>query len=641
MGDTPTCRCARDRFVSGDRAPYASAMRCLFVVCLFALAACEPSPTEAGPHYLYSADAQSLDNPFPDARLVEDGVTTLRPKWYRAFLPQPARTREAIAYFERLTTDASTQLHGFGGLGGTLLRPSEPLDAASVQGTFARVVKTADGWRVLERPVRAQHVRDVLREQDREVPDGFPEYVFVRPSVPLPNEADGALVVLRGAKTVSGAVLTRPPDFSTPELVGIAAALQVAVTDVLLVLPERGPRVVATLRSLADWAALNPPAVDVPAHGTVDDGDGARPVGVWRMTDSDWSTLQPYLERQGFGRPATAVGAVVLGSFGARDLRESDVVRADWLAQPDLAPIKPLRFVLTVPVGAKPAGGWPLVLGQHGVGGRNTPRVGSNESYCLEWGHALAARGLACLGIDAPNHGSRGNFIHFFSMENLPALRDRFREMAFDLLQVEQAAARLDVDGDGTPDFQPQVRYFGNSLGAILGANFVPVSKRVSSAVLNVPGGGLSNLITSHYLRDRLGLLLTAQTAVPLESPEFDAMLPLFRVIAQPFFEEGDPVNVAEALPADRAVLQQLGVNDLTIPNDTSEDLALAMGLPAAAAAMGGATPLQVLVRVDAARFLPAEEAARFDGHEVLWKLAAPREQALRFLESDGRELTW
>ena len=57
---------------------------------------------------------------------------------------------------------------------------------------------------------------------------------------------------------------------------------------------------------------------------------------------------------------------------------------------------------------------------QHGVSGRNTPRVGVSESSCLEWAEALARRGLGCLGIDAPDHGSRGTFTSFFSVDDLP-----------------------------------------------------------------------------------------------------------------------------------------------------------------------------------------------------------------------------
>lgn len=600
----------------------------LVLLCL--LAACAPPSPAGGPHYLYSEDPLSLDNPFPDARLAVDGVVTLRRQWYRPFLPPAARTAQTFAFFDGLTADAARELHGFGGVGGTLLSSSEPLDAASLPGTFARVMRDGERWRVLEREVRVQHVRDVLAERGRELPDDFPHFVFVRPSVPLPNDVDGALVVLRGAKTATGVGLVASAEAA--DSAGIAAALEVPASDVLLVLPERGPHVIATFTALARWAAQNPPAIVVPAHGIVNSGDGARPVGPWAPGDSDWATLTPYLERQAFGRPARDVGGVVLGELNARDLRDGVVMRSDWLEDPSAARVVPLRFVLSVPSGPKPPGGWPLVLGQHGVGGRNTPRIGNDESFCLEWAQVLAARGLACLGIDAPNHGSRGSFIDFFSLENLPALRDRFRQLPFDLLQVESAIAGLDVDGDGVGDFSPRVRFFGNSLGAILGSNFVPVSNGVTSAVLNVPGAGLSNLITSHYLRDRIGLLLMARTGVPVDTAEFDALLPVFRVASQPFFEAGDPLHMAAALPAERAVLQQLGLRDLTIPNDTSEDLAAALKLAGLDAELTSPTPIQALVRVD---------PGTGDGHEVLWRLPAVRAQALTFLESDGREVRW
>jgi len=45
-------------------------------------------------------------------------------------------------------------------------------------------------------------------------------------------------------------------------------------------------------------------------------------------------------------------------------------------------------------------------------------------------------------------------------------------------LQVERAAITFDLDGDAVPDVAPRLRYFGNSMGAIMGAGFVPVSNR-------------------------------------------------------------------------------------------------------------------------------------------------------------------
>jgi len=615
-----------------------SLRRCCFLS-LFLLA-CGPAPVEP-PHFLWTADAQSLENPFPDERLLVDGALTLRPKWYQPFLPPKALTAKSAQYFNKVGAQAVRSVTSLSNFGGVLVRGSEPLDPDSLQGSVARLVKDGAGWRVLERTVTVQHPRDVLAARGHALPEGYPEFLFARPSIPLPEGQEGLLVVLRGPKTVSGAAFGRGSEWAAtkPALAPIAAALGVPAADVLLALPEHAGDITSAPRALATWAEANPAAVTIPAHGLVpDENNGTRPAGTWHPTDPDWSVLSPWLEKHAFARPATHVGTVVIGELAAHDLRENTLIRADWLADPSLAPVVPLRFVLTLPAGARPAGGWPLVMGQHGVGGRNTPRIGNTEGYCLEWAEALARRGLGCIGIDAPNHGGRGNFASFFSIDDLPALRDRFREMTFDLLQVERAAITLDVDADGTPDVAPKLRYFGNSMGAIMGGGFVPVANRISSAVLNVPGGGLSNLVMSRNLQDLIGLLIVAQTDITFDSTEYLAAFPLFRVAAQPFFDPGDPINFAQALSPDLAVLQQTGLGDTIIPFDTSVDLAAALHLDPAAAATGTAA-LHAFMKVDPAQYLPADQVADYNGHNVMWDFGPVREQALQFLESDGRVL--
>lgn len=476
-------------------------LRRCWLLGLFALS-CGPAPAEP-PHFLWTADAQSLENPFPDERLLVDGALTYRTRWFQPFLPRQAMTAKAIAYFNKVGAQGTSSITSLGNFGGTLLRVSEPLDPDSLSGSVARLVKDGAGWRVLERTVAVQHPRDVLAARGMALPEGSPEFLAARPSVPLPPGAEGLLVVLKGPKTASGVSFGQGNEWSAskPVLAPIAAALGVKTDEVLLALPQRAGDFVTPVRALASWADANPAAVTIPPQGVVpDENNGRRLAGTWRPGDPEWSTVMPWLEKHGYSRPATHVGVVVIGELAARDLRENNLVRADWLANPSLAPVVPLRFVLTLPTGPKPAGGWPVVMGQHGVAGRNTPRVGTIEGYCLEWAEVLARRGLGCIGIDAPNHGGRGNFTQFFSIDDLPALRDRFREMTFDLLQVERAAITIDVDGDGQSDVAPRLRYFGNSMGAIMGAGFVPVANRLTSVVLNVPGAGLSNVVMSRNL---------------------------------------------------------------------------------------------------------------------------------------------
>lgn len=597
-------------------------------------------PSVEPPHFLWSTDAQSLDNPFPDERLLVNGAVTLRPKWFQPFLPKKAITAKSSSYFNAVGTQARG-LSAQSAFGATLLLPSEPLDPDSLQGSVARLVREENVWRVLERTVAVQHPRDVLAAYGHAFTSDTPEFLFARPGVPLPEGSDGLLVVLRGPKTRGGVSFGRGAAFAStkPELAQVATVLGVKTDDVLLTLPQHAGDVTSAPRALARWAETHPPTITIPAQGLVDDdNNGTRPVGLWRSTDADFSRLSPWLGKQAFARPVTHVGVVVIGELGAKDLRERGVIRPDWLADPSLAPTVPLRFVLTLPSGPKPAGGWPVVMGQHGVGGRNTPRVGVTEGYCLEWAEALARRGMGCIGIDAPEHGSRGTFTSFFSVEDLPALRDRFREMTFDLLQVERAVVTFDLDGDGAPDVAPRLRYFGNSMGAIMGAGFVPVSNRVSSVVLNVPGGGLSNVVMSRNLHDLIGLLIVGQTDLAFESPEYIASFPLFRAAAQPFFDPGDPIHFAASTSSDLAVLQQTGLGDSLIPLDTSVDLAAALRLQELGASTGTA-PLRAFVRADPAKYLPAAEVPAYNGHNVMWDFAPVRDQALTFLETDGRVL--
>lgn len=608
--------------------------RLAFAALLVVATAC--SPAVEPPHLLWSADAQHLDNPFPDERLVTDGRLTLRPRWYQPFLPKAAVTAAATAYFKSVGAQAEREVSSVGAFGATLLLASEPLDATTVAGTAARLVRGDDGaWQVLERGVSVEHARTFLERRGLELPADAPHFLFVRPAVPLPAGKEGLLVVLTGAKTQAGVALGRGFQWEAArgDLAAVAKALGVAEGEVLLALPQRAPDVVAPLRTLAAWARANPPAVTVPAKGLA--ADSTR-VGHWASTDPDWNTLGPHLTTHAFSRPATHVGRVMLGQLAARDVRDRGVFKPEWVANPSLAPVVPLRFVLTVPAGPKPSGGWPVVMGQHGVAGRNTPKDGSTDSYCLNLAQALAARGLACIGIDAPDHGSRGAFTNFFDMTDLPVVRDRMREMVFDLLQVEAAIGTIDVDGDGAPDLRPEARYFGNSLGAIIGTSFVAVSNRVSTVVLNVPGGGLSNLITSPNLQDLIGLLVAAQTGLGFNTPEYVASFPLFRAAAQPFFDPGDPINFAGALRAEVAVLLQSGKGDRIVPYETGVDLARALKLPD----LAEQSQRRAFCGIDPARYLPPASVAAYNGHNVMWDFEPVREQALRFLASDGAELT-
>ena len=610
-------------------------------ICSALLVGC-PSPDDGPepPHLLYSQDVQSLENPFPDLRLVGDDGFRARPDWYKAYLPKSAIKTATINLLKTWSTQAS-YARGFGNLGVTLLNPSEPLDPASVSGTAARLRKTSDGYEILEADVAVEHAQDALVGTDKAPDANYPGYIVVRPSLILPEDQEGLLVIKKGMKTAAGAEVGRGRDFekeagSKERIAAAAKALGIPEEEILLTLPLRAEQVTAPLKSLAEFTkTMAAPTFAIPAKGSVDNG----PVGVWTSADGDWSVMDDFLEKHSYARPATAVAKVIVGTFKARDLRENGIWKAEYLSNPASAPLVDLYFTVTLPAGPKPAGGYAAVIGAHGLNGNNSITYNGNAPFCLEVGELLAKANIACIGIDAATHGRRGSSFDFFALDDLTKARDNFRQTTFDMMQLSRLAQTLDLDADGQPDLSADLGYFGNSLGGIMGANFLSFDPRVKFGVLNVPGGGLSNILTSPVIRDQIGLLLVAKTNLVYQSSDYYGAIPVFRVMGQVLLEQADPINLAQAMDA-RPVLIQMGVDDLTIPNLTSLDLAKTMKAPELMANQTNPAGIRGLSRMDPKILLGPVRAEGYNGHNIFWELpsAPPRNQAAKFLQSKGTE---
>ncbi|MFT3842673.1 MAG: hypothetical protein QM723_37130 [Myxococcaceae bacterium] len=613
---------------------------CLTVA--LAALACDRGPEPA--HLLWSEDVDALENPFPDQRFIlTDGTAHLRPDWYKPFIS--GLNAGLKKYFDGFNAQAQQEITGFGNFGPILLRTSEPVDPASIAGSMVRLKKAANGYELLEADVATEHSTDTLKDTGVTASANFPEFIVSRPSIPLAQGEEGLLVVKAGIKTQAGKLLGRGFAFddskSKPDLDAVAKALGIKKEDVLLALPFKAQQVTSDLDEVSDWVDAQPAAaVTVPAKAMAADGSVTRPVGLWKSTDADWSQIMYWLQISAYAGNASHVGAVEVGTLALHDLRDeagSKSWKKEWVADPSQSPTVQMAYVLAVPAGPKPSGGWPLVIVAHGLGGRNVPVAGTKESYCLENAELLAAKGIACIGIDAPAHGLRGNFLtDFFVIDDVAAIRDQFREMTFDLLQLSKAAQALDYDQDGQGDFAQDLGYFGNSLGGIMGSGFVPLSKRVKYSVLNVPGGGLSNILVSHDIRDRIGLLICAETGVGFGSEEYYSAFPAFRALMQPFMEKGDPINLGFEVSSDRAFLVQEGIGDTTIPNFTTDNLAASMGLSNPSAEVSGSAPIHAIYRVDPAKWLSAQQLDGFNGHNVFGAIEDVRTQAAEFLASKG-----
>jgi hypothetical protein len=382
-----------------------------------------------------------------------------------------------------------------------------------------------------------------------------------------------------------------------------------------------------------------PPAVDFIDH---DPSDG-RAFGVFHPGDSAFAAFFG-------GNPPSPVGAMIRGSFPSPDYREHGRFPARFLDGSDQPPEVPIEFLLALPRGTPP---FPTVVIQHGFGG--------DDTIVAQFAADFTAAGLALIGIPAPEHGPRGNFLDFFDFDDFNAFGNNFRQSSVDLLALTHLlAGGLDVDGDGVADLRGDpLGFLGQSLGGVIGGVFTAVEPGIAVAVLNVPGGKLSQLagaaspLAAPFLArfatqagiavrvcggDPTGAACSgAADCAPAfgcgDNPDFTALIDAAALDFQSQLDPGDGATYAHLLRLDpfgiapKPVLVQEGIGDMVVANPLTEALARAIALPAnrADAATDGVAGLW--------RFPPPA------GHGIL-ALPDVRAQAVRFLATGGGNLS-
>jgi dienelactone hydrolase len=282
-----------------------------------------------------------------------------------------------------------------------------------------------------------------------------------------------------------------------------------------------------------------------------------------------------------------------------------------------------LDFFLTLPGSPGPHR---VVVLQHGFAGDN--RFGLNVA------NELAREGLAGIAISAVLHGRRGNFLDLLSSTPLQ-VRDVLRQTNADQLALVRALrAGIDVDADGSPDVDPQgLGYLGVSLGGIMGATFIAVEPSVRMAVLNVTGGRVAFLGDNPDTRGIYSQYYATQVQLEVETPEFETFRQRILELGQQALDPADPLNFARRWHLDpfpgytpRRVLMQEGIGDRLVSNASTEALAAAGGL-SANLPMSDPNGVSGLWRFDPP-----------GGHSIFGREDV-RQQALRFLTSEGREI--
>lgn len=272
-----------------------------------------------------------------------------------------------------------------------------------------------------------------------------------------------------------------------------------------------------------------------------------------------------------------------------------------------------IPVLMTVPAGAAPPAGWPVVIFQHGIT--------RNRKVLLEVADALAGRGLVGIAIDLPLHGitdaadplkvanerhfdvdqadnatgapipdgqvdSSGR--HFINLSSLLTSRDNIRQGAVDLMVLRDSLAAVTAAASGVELDETKVNFVGHSLGGIVGTVYLAFEPDVASATLANPGGGIARLLDgSATFGPQIAAGLAAQ-GINKGTPAFD----VFMVVAQTAIDAADPANHAVAAKALHPIhmIEVVGGNsspsDQTIPNTVpgsplsgTEPLAALMGL--------------------------------------------------------------
>jgi len=311
---------------------------------------------------------------------------------------------------------------------------------------------------------------------------------------------------------------------------------------------------------------------------------------------------------------------------------------------------------------AKPAGGYPVTIYQHGIT--------SNRTAMLTMADALAAPPScrAAVAMDLPLHGiaadnalnvALGGALfedynpntlrertfgidyvnnetgapgadgvadtsgkHTINLQYLLVARDNTRQAALDLLYLEQVIPFMDVDGTPGFDFDgADIGYVGHSLGGIVGTgvlaysgtnqflvgadNVTPVIK--AGALVN-PGGGIIKMLDgSPTFGPDIRTGLSAAFGLTEGTPEFEAQLAAYYFAAQTILDSSDPINTsAHAVSNNIPTLMFQNLGDTVVPNFVTT------------APLSGTEPL---ARTLALTTLVTEEAGAVAGSRIFSKI--------------------
>jgi pimeloyl-ACP methyl ester carboxylesterase len=270
-------------------------------------------------------------------------------------------------------------------------------------------------------------------------------------------------------------------------------------------------------------------------------------------------------------------------------------------------------------VPAKPPGGWPVVIFQHGITLDRTVMFAMADSF--------AQAGFAVVAIDLPLHGITdvtsalyqgpsspfGNNERHFNLDNVGATgvfapdgqidngwqilnvsnplnaRDHIRQAVADMTALTRTLPTFDFPGAPNPDIDgSRIHFVGISLGSIISGVFLGLDTEVRTATLQSPAGPWTAILTDPQAIDFGGPIRAALAAqgLPIGTVGFDNFVRDLQTLIDPV----DPVNyAADARLHPLHVIEVLG--DTAVPNAPNDYIASLWQLPSRSTTAAVAPP--------------------------------------------------
>jgi len=309
------------------------------------------------------------------------------------------------------------------------------------------------------------------------------------------------------------------------------------------------------------------------------------------------------------------------GDDTGTDGPEDESFQLDARGVPRVIAIDHIPITFIVPAAPPPVGGYPVVIYGHGLG--------AGRDQLLSFAEPLTSQGFVVVGIDMFGHGSRfdpidavanmskqlrafsgeastpdgfgdrtglATQLEFFEgFRAVAAVRDAIRQSALDLSRVTQLLKRADLElaalagPGGVPRLDTRrIAYLGESFGTVVGTVFAAIEPDIDLFVLDVPGGGIVDLLMPTSAEIGAVALPYVETVYAPASP-LDRWNPLIGLM-QAVIDGADPLTYAPHVLRDRFAIggRTLGprsviaievIGDQVLANVGTDALAQGLGL--------------------------------------------------------------